>query len=141
MNSYIITLSRPLPLSARLSNINCAFEFPLLLYCNISEYTDGSAVFKFFVGASKCTGLASLSDTLSKLLGMSEIKLKELRMTGINLREVGIYNTIKLNKINNILTVNGCLYLFITITMITPIPCWNILMLPQVCQLTLKFTC
>ena len=49
-NCYILALSRPLPLSAKLSNINCAFEFPLLLYCNISAYTDGSTVLKFFVG-------------------------------------------------------------------------------------------
>ena len=48
--SYILTLSRPLPLSARLSNISCAFEFPLLLYCNISAYTDGSAVYNFLWG-------------------------------------------------------------------------------------------
>ena len=96
INHYILTLSRPLPLSARLSNINCAFEFPLLLYCNISAYTDSSAVLKFFVvGGSNCTGWTSLSDTLSKLFGISEMKLKELRMTGINLREGGIYNTMK----------------------------------------------
>ena len=86
INCYILTLSRSLPVSARLSNINCAFESPLLLYCNISAYTDGSAVLKFFVGGTNCTGWASLSDTLSKLFGISEMKLKELRMTGINLR-------------------------------------------------------
>ena len=50
INSCILTLSRPLPLSARLSNINCAFEFPLLLYCSISAFTDGSAVLKKFCG-------------------------------------------------------------------------------------------
>ena len=89
MNSHILTLSRPVPLSARLSNMYFAFVFPLQR-CNISVYTDASAAFKifFFVGASNSTGGASLFDTLSKLLGISEMKLKELRITGITFREV-----------------------------------------------------
>ena len=54
------------------------------------------------MGAPNSTGWASLFETLSKLLGISEMKLKELRIIGITFREVYIYNTIKLNNQNKL---------------------------------------